>query len=125
MLNALIVLALSTAPPTSSPALLGSWSGPQVVLDVRADGALIRLDCGEVRTGEPLVLKGGDFKASGRSSRYKPGPQLADEDVPGTVVTLSGSLRGDTLDLVIREQGRSTQLYTLTRGRGHKLVRCL
>ncbi len=76
------------------------------------------------RRSRPVDAK-GRFKANGNHEDYSSGPVSGDK-VPDLRSTIyRGSLRGDTLTLVVQVSGQpKPRTLTLVRGKRVKLIRC-
>jgi hypothetical protein len=107
----------------SEPALpSGLWGGEQVMLDVAAGRAVLRLGCAEGEFAIPAALdKDGRFSAAGRFTRFTGGPTTAEAARPAQ---FDGVLSGDTLVLTVR-QGTYVEEHRLARGLQSKVIRCL
>ncbi len=120
---ALCAMTLIAATP---PPLTGEWGGDRARLMLTADGGRIDYDCGSGTIKGALRLDAkGRFKANGNHEEYSPGPVSGDA-IPKLRSTIyRGSLRGDTLTLVVQVSGQpKPRTLTLVRGKRVKLIRC-
>ena len=108
--------------------LNGPWGAQGISMEVTDSGAEIRYDCAHGSITEKIVLDGqGHFSARGRHVTQHPGPTRDDEDQNGKPATYRGSVTGNTMNLtvVLSDSNDTVGTYTLTRGSGGRIRRCL
>jgi hypothetical protein len=124
----LMVLAgCSTTTGPDAVIMTGSWGGDHAVLDVTATGASIEFDCAHGTLPVPLTLNRGTFEVTGDYVQEHGGPIRSDETVDRQPARYSGTVSGNTMNLLVRltEKGQDLGTYTLTRGLSGRVFKCL
>lgn len=107
-------------PPASLAS--GAWGGEQVVLEVAADKAVLRLGCARGELPAPVRLDAaGRFSAQGELTEFRGGPSTAEERP--RKADYHGTVNGDRLTLTVR-YGASSQTYQLMHGQRSKVIGC-
>lgn len=124
---ALPLLALagcSSSPTTPDGPLSGAWGGVGASFRASADASLVELDCAHA-VGDRLVVENGRFELAATLS-VEGGP-VPEDPPPGLAATLSGTVRGDRMELSIRVEGFPEPIgsFLLLRGRAPVLRKCL
>ncbi len=113
------LLGMST--PTMLPP--GIWRGEQVLLEVGADKAILRLGCAQGEFAGPVALDDrGRFSRSGTYQALGGGPSTSSDRIE--TAQFAGVVEEDRLALTIVHRG-STETHQLTRGLQVKVIRCL
>jgi hypothetical protein len=106
----------------------GMWGGTSIRLDVMPQGAAIEYDCAHGTIDEPLVAdRDGRFTLSGTHVREHGGPIRQDEQPDRHPARYEGRLTGETMRLTVTltDLQQVIGTFTLTRGAGGRLVKCL
>lgn len=125
--HALFALCAMTLTGAASPPLTGEWAGDRARLTLSPTGGTIDYDCGSGTIKGPLRLDTKNrFKANGSFEEFVPGPAVADAPPHMRPTIYRGSLKGDTLTLVVQVAGEpKPRTLNLVRGKRIKLIRCL
>ncbi len=105
----------------------GMWGGERVRLQVTEAGATIEYDCGHGSIDQPLVADAnGKFDLTGTHVKERPGPQREGES-NSHPASYTGQINGDklTLNVTLKDTKERIGTFTLTRGRGVRIVKCL
>jgi hypothetical protein len=75
----------------------------------------------------PLTLNGGSFDVTGDYVQEHGGPIRSDETVDRQPARYTGTVRGNTMTLLVRLTATAQDLgtYTLTRGSSGRVFKCL
>lgn len=119
----------SPVTPSPNPGALptGVWGGLHISLEVTASGAEINYDCAHGSITERIVPdREGKFVVKGVHVKERPGPVREGED-NSQPATYSGSIEGDTMTLTVTLSGdkETVGTFTLTRGKGGRVRKCL
>jgi hypothetical protein len=104
----------------------GVWGGQHVSMRVTAQGATLEFDCAHGTMLEPIEVNAqGKFAVRGTYTPERGGPVHRDDPSNDLPATYKGSIEGDTmwLEIVLADKG-PPGLFTLTRGKAGKLVKC-
>jgi hypothetical protein len=125
-LAAVLLACAGSGPAAPGPERVptGNWGGPHVRLVVGDAGAQVEFDCAHGTLAGPLALDAeGRFSVRGTFVR-EAGPVREDER--GEPVVYAGRTDGETMDLTVTaEGGDSIGTFTLRRGVGTRLTKCL
>ncbi|HYO64207.1 MAG TPA: hypothetical protein VER08_11295 [Pyrinomonadaceae bacterium] len=104
----------------------GGWGGRGVQLDVEADGAQVEFDCAHGRVERLALDSAGNFDAPGHIVYERGGPVHVDEKEVQLPARYTGKVAGETMTLTVTPEGDDSAAltYTLTRGRGARLMKC-
>lgn len=121
-----IAFCAMTLVGAAQPPLTGEWGGDRARLKLSPNGGRIDYDCGSGTIKGPLRLDSkGRFKANGDHEDYSSGPVSGDKAPALRSTIYRGSLRGDTLTLVVQVSGQSElRTLNLVRNKRVKLIRC-
>ena len=117
----------ATTPQTSnSRVATGTWSGPNISLEVTESGARVEFVCAHGTMDEPLILKDGRFTVPGTFVRERGGPTREGESEKGTPVKYRGEFDGERLTLTfsVAGDGSDAETFSLTRGTQGRLIKC-
>ena len=103
----------------------GMWGGPNLRMEVNDSGAELEFACGSGTISGPIDLnQNGEFHASGTFKQGSFGPTREDA-TSDREASFTGSLEGDTLKIEMVLSGQDqVQKFTVSRGRGTKLMKC-
>ena len=123
----IVLAACSTTTGPDAVIMTGSWGGDHAVLDVTATSASIEFDCAHGTLPVPLTLNGGTFNVMGDYVQEHGGPIRSDETVDRQPARYTGTVRGNTMTLLVRLTATAQDLgtYTLTRGSSGRVFKCL
>ncbi|MGZ5492379.1 MAG: hypothetical protein ACXW3E_02260 [Thermoanaerobaculia bacterium] len=112
----------------SSPsALLGSWGGEHIQLDLQIGGGRVELDCAHGTIDESIVVGGeGTFAVRGTLTLERGGP-VTDTDVENTrPARYRGKVSEERIALTITVDGGDVaESFTLVRNRLPRITKCL
>lgn len=116
---------LSTSGPDSVISL-GSWGGDHASLVIERTIASIEFDCAHGRFAAPVAVDRGQFDSRGVYIAEHGGPIRVGEVVIEQPARYSGTVDGDRMILrVTLDDGQDLGRYTLTRGTGGRVFKCL
>lgn len=124
---ALLLLAGCATGPADR-LIAGRWGGQHVGLEMGETEGRLEHDCAAGTIDGPLVSDAsGRFAASGMHTPGTGGPVRVGVTPPSYAARYSGSVRGDTMSLVIDVPAIDASLgpFALRRGAEHILMRCL
>ncbi len=124
----LALLAGCATPAPSLQPLTGAWGGRHVGIVFEASGGRVEYDCGAGTIAGPVrTLAGGRFEAAGTHTPGTGGPDRIGFTPPSHPARYSGSVRGDTMTLLVEVPAIAARIgpYTLRRGAEPMLLRCL
>ena len=123
----IVLAACGTTTGPDAVIMTGSWGGDHAVLDVTATSASIEFDCAHGTLPVPLTLNGGSFDVTGDYVQEHGGPIRSDETVDRQPARYTGTVRGNTMTLLVRLTATAQDLgtYTLTRGSSGRVFKCL
>ena len=123
------LLALtSCATMATDRSIAGRWGGQHVGLEMGEASGRLDHDCAAGTIDGPVLLDAaGRFAATGAHTPGTGGPVQVGVAPPAHPATYSGSVRGDTMTLVIDVPAIGARIgpYTLRRGADPMLMRCL
>ena len=127
LLFGLPLLAACAAVPAAGLPVTGAWGGEHVRLSLTSAGGTLEYDCAMgTMIGRLMTIRNGTFIAKGTHTPSRGGPQIHGQVLPSYRVRYSGSVRGNTMSLQGRvENGVVLGPFSLRRGAGSNLVRCL
>lgn len=105
----------------------GTWGGQHIQFQVDGGSVTIEYDCAHGSIGGPLTFDGqGRFRWRGTYTAERGGPIRLGREAPEQAATYSGSLRGDTMTLIVTTDNSSIepQTFTLTRNRIGRVWKC-
>ena len=120
------VSATPTPQTSNSRVATGTWSGPNISMEVTESGARVEFVCAHGTMGEPLILKDGRFTVPGTFVRERGGPTREGESEKGTPVQYRGEFDGERLTLTfsVAGDGSDAETFSLTRGTHGRLIKC-
>ncbi len=102
----------------------GVWGGDRIVFTVGADGADVEMECAHGRIAQPIRIdEKGKFDLAGTYEAETPGPSR-DDGPPPVPARYQGTIKGDTLTLVVSRADQQIGAFELTRGRQTILRKC-
>jgi hypothetical protein len=105
----------------------GPWGGSQIRLNVGQGSATIDYVCAHGTIDGPLTFdsKGG-FNWRGTHSAERGGPMRIDEQSKSRPAVYSGSIKGDTMTLVVKlaDTNEVVDSFTLKRGVTGRIFKC-
>ena len=103
----------------------GVWGGQHIKIEVRAKSAAIEYDCASGEIEGPLVVDAnGNFKLHGIHRLERGGPVRADEKAKEIPATYTGSIKGETMTLMLKIEGADDETFTLEKGKPGELFKC-
>ena len=103
----------------------GVWGGQHINIDVGEKSARIEYDCANGVIDGPLTVDAnGNFKLRGTHRIERGGPVRADDDSKGLPATYTGSIKGNTMTLILKVSGDEEETFTLEKGKQGRLVKC-
>lgn len=124
----LALLAGCATPASSLQPLSGVWGGPHIGIVFEPGGGKVEYDCGAGTIAGPVEPgAGGAFEARGTHTPGQGGPERIGFTPPSFPARYSGSVRGDTMTLLVDVPAMKARIgpYTLRRGAEPMLLRCL
>lgn len=120
------VSATPTPQTSNSRVATGTWSGPNISMEVTESGARVEFVCAHGTIGEPLILKDGRFTVAGTFVRERGGPTREGDSEKGTPVKYRGEFDGEriTLTFYLAGDDSGTETFSLTRGTHGRLIKC-
>ena len=106
----------------------GAWGGDHVRVDIAPGAATVEYDCAHGTMDQPLIPdRTGSFSAFGTHTFEHGGPIRSDELPDRHPARYDGQVRGDTLrfSVTISDRQQTLGAFTVTRGAGARLVKCL
>jgi hypothetical protein len=102
----------------------GVWGGDSVILEVAADGASLEFDCAHGRITQTIRIdEKGKFDVAGNYQAETPGP-ARDDAPPPAPARYQGTIKGDSMTLLITRADQRIGTFELTRGRQTFLRKC-
>ena len=103
----------------------GMWGGQHISLNVGSKSATIEYDCASgVINGPLLVDADGRFNLRGTHRTERGGPVRADDNPPDYPATYTGTIKGNTMTLILKVAGSDEETFTLEKGKPGELVKC-
>ena len=104
----------------------GVWGGQHIQIKVGSNSATIEYDCANGVIEGPLIVDSdGNFKLHGTHHMERGGPVRADAEPRRIPATYTGSVKGNTMTLILKLAGSSDEeTFTLERGKEGKVVKC-
>ena len=103
------------------------WGGQDVRLLLDAHGAIVEFDCAEGEILQPISANAsGEFTARGTYTPGQFGP-IRENSSPGKIpATYKGEISGNTMHLQVIPENKRIQpfSFSLTKGKGGRIVRC-
>jgi hypothetical protein len=124
-----LVIVLAACSSTTSPDAIvsGTWGGDHALLEITPTSASIEFDCAHGTLSVPLTLNRGAFDVTGDYVQEHGGPIRTDEILDRQPARYTGTVRGNTMTILVRltatDQDRGT--YTLVRGASGRVFKCL
>lgn len=121
-----LLLIASMANAQKTRIATGVWGGLHINLEVGRNSAKIEYDCAHGAIEGPLVVdRNGKFELRGSFTQERGGPVRADDTPEPRPATYSGTIKGNTMTLVLKISGEDeTETFTLERGNAGKLFKC-
>ncbi len=107
---------------------LGGWGGDHLRLLLTETEGTLEYDCAHGTIDEPFVVdSAGRFVLRGTHTREHGGPIRRDEKPDEHPARYTGATDGKTMTLSVKltDSNESVGIFTLTRGRPGRVVRCL
>lgn len=103
----------------------GMWGGQHISLNVGSKSATIEYDCATGVIDGPLVVDAeGRFNLRGTHRPERGGPIRADDNRPGEPATYKGTIKGNTMTLILKVGDSEEETFTLEKGKPGELVKC-
>jgi len=104
----------------------GVWGGQHIQIKVGSNSATIEYDCANGVIEGPLIVDSdGNFKLHGTHHMERGGPVRADAEPRRIPATYTGSVKGNTMTLILKLAGSSDEeTFTLARGKEGEIVKC-
>jgi|RhiMetdeSRZDD1v2_1073273.scaffolds.fasta_scaffold75303_4 hypothetical protein len=105
----------------------GVWGGEHIHLEVNSNSGKVEFDCAHGTIEGPLAIDAnGEFNWKGRFARERGGPVSSDESDSGQPAVYSGSIKEQTMKLVVRLENDKEPLdtFVLTRGKDGRIRKC-
>jgi len=125
---ALLVSGASAKPKKQVRVANGAWGGQNITMNVGEKSATIEFGCAHGTIEGPLMTDAkGQFSWKGTFSAEHGGPVRIDEQRPGKSAIYSGSIKGQSMTLMVKLEGEESPLdtFTLTRGATGRLRKCM
>jgi hypothetical protein len=109
-------------------ATTGEWGGEHISLSITERGGAFELDCAHGAIDEPLSTRAdGSFDVRGQFVAERGGPEREGERPDSHPARLTGRVEGDrmTLRIVLTDSGREVGEFSLERGAGARITKCL
>ena len=122
------MVAGCATPVAADRSLAGRWGGQHVGLAMGEASGRLDYDCAAGSIDGPLIADAaGRFAATGTHTPGQGGPDRIDYVPPAYPARYSGSVRGDTMTLLVDVSGINVRIgpYTLRRSAEPVLLRCL
>lgn len=122
------ILLAGCATTAADRPIIGQWGGQHVGLEISETGGTLDYDCARGAIDGPLVSDpSGRFVASGTHVPGTGGPVQVGVTPRSYPATYSGSVSGDTMNLLVEVPAISARIgpYALRRGAEPVLLRCL
>jgi hypothetical protein len=131
ILAAFAALACGMDGPTASAmgaaVKSGQWGGQHIAMTVAAARTTIEFDCATASVAGPIDAdRDGVFSVAGTFQPERPGPIGRDGPPPSRPMRLSGTVKGDEMQLNVRltDQNEDAGTFTLTFGAAPRLMKC-
>jgi len=133
ILIGVLLTAVSLGCATASPAkkggaLMGSWGGLHIGLELTAKGGTLEYDCAHGPIDEPGVPdRDGRFEAAGTHTAGHHGPIREGEQTESRRARYRGKVDGETLVLTVTLVDSKEEIgtFTLTRGAPPRITHCM
>jgi hypothetical protein len=105
----------------------GTWGGQHIRIEVGSGPAAIEYDCANGTIAGPLILdRKGNFRWKGSHVREHGGPTRIEEEPRGEPAIYSGSVKGNTMTLMVTLANTNQVIgtFTLTRGTPGRVFKC-
>ena len=105
----------------------GVWGGEHIQLDVNSDSAAVEFDCAHGTIEGPLATdENGEFSWKGRFARERGGPVRRDESDTSQPAVYSGSIKHQTMRLVVQLENDKEPLdtFVLVHGKDGRIRKC-
>ena len=103
----------------------GVWGGQHISIEVGEKSATIEYDCASGVIDGPLVVdKYGNFKLRGTHKIERGGPISPDDTSKGQPASYTGSIKGNTMTLILKVGDSDAETFTLEKGKEGELVKC-
>lgn len=122
------MVAGCATPVVADRSLAGRWGGQHVGLEIGEASGRLDYDCAAGTIDGPLVADtAGRFAVTGTHTPGQGGPDRIGYVPPSYPARYTGSVRGNTMTLVVDVSGINARIgpYTLRRGAEPMLLRCL
>lgn len=122
-----IALMAGFARPQNKHITTGIWGGDHVHLDVNSNSAKIEFDCAHGTIEGPFTVDAnGEFNWKGAFARERGGPVRSDDADSGQPAVYAGSVKEQTMRLVVRLETDKEPLdtFVLTQGKDGRIRKC-
>lgn len=105
----------------------GTWGGQHIQFEVSDESVSIEYDCAHGAIAGPLTLdRQGRFSWRGTITRERGGPVRLGAKINNLPAKYSGSIKGDTMTLIVKVDNSNDEpeTYTLTRGSVGRVFKC-
>jgi len=106
----------------------GVWGGPHIIMEVRAESAVITYDCAVGTIDEPIKIdKDGRFAVRGSLTRQRGGPVRSDETPDRHPARYAGRVESKSMTLVVTlpNTNEAEGTFYLKHGEQPELTRCM
>ena len=124
----LAMVAGCATPTATERTITGQWGGQHVGLMMSETSGQLDYDCAAGTIDGPLTTDAaGRFTATGTHTPGQGGPDRIDYTPPSHPARYSGTVRGDTMTLIVDVAAIDARIgpYALRRGAQPQLLRCL
>lgn len=103
----------------------GVWGGQHIHIEVGEKSARIEYDCANGVINGPLTVDAdGNFKLRGTHRMERGGPVRADDDAKDQPATYTGSIKGNTMTLILKVADGDAETFTLEKGNEGRVLKC-
>ena len=108
-------------------AIIGTWGGEHIRMEITAQGAQIEYDCAHGAIDQKIVPDAqGHVELQGTHVREYGGPVRRDEQEDQHPARFKGQIKGETMTLTVIESdtNQSVGTFNLTHGQQGHLMKC-
>jgi hypothetical protein len=126
-LGLILASSADSKPRRTQRLATGTWGGQHIRVVVGSSSAAIEYDCANGIIASPLTFNAnGNFNWRGSHTRERGGPTRIGGQSQGEPAIYSGSVKGDTMTLIVTLANNKETIgtFTLTRGNPGKVFKC-